>query len=159
MRKLVFLAILVLVIGGCQQAAIRQQIAEQQALLQQGKSELEELLRQLRQAKEQAPLRPRLAGKIPVDLRDITFAMMANGDKPTPEEREAILQSAEISLSYQKKIIDLARRYNTSAILISLTDASFTQSNVAALELYQGQLTYGEYLTKMKQLMSAFQSD
>ena len=87
------------------------------------------------------------------------FAMMANSDKPTDAEKDAIARSAEISLDYQKKGLELMRRYRVPSALISLTESTYMQGTVLALELYQGRWTYGEYNTKMKQLHIQYLSD
>jgi hypothetical protein len=142
-----------------QQAELEQQQAQEQALTQQYKTEIANFTQNVRNAKKAAPLRYRIEGKLPIEPREITSTMMANTDKPTPEEREAILESAEITLKYQPMSLQIMRRYNIPSTMISLIEAFYTQGTLLNLELYHGKLAYGEFNTKARQLSSQYHSD
>ena len=155
--------VIVLAFSGCadiaRQQAAQRDLERQQAAANNFRRDVEALASQLRTAKQTDPLRPLIDGKVPLDPREITFAMMANPDKPTDAEKEAIARSAEISLQYQKKMLELMRRYLAPSALISLTESAYMQGTVLALELYQGRWTYGEYNTKQKQLYTQYLTD
>jgi hypothetical protein len=158
-KEVIWLLLSLLAIAGYAHAGEQETLDQQQAVTQQYRTEMADFTQTVRIAKKTAPLRQRIEGKIPIEPREITPAMMANTDKPTPEEREAILESTAITLKYQPMSLQIMRRYNVPSTMISLIEAFYTQGTLLNLQLYHGTVTYGEFSTKARQLSSQYQSD
>ncbi len=88
----------------------------------------------------------------------ISADMLASGQKPTPEEKDAIFEWANFGMESTKEKIEIAKQY-LNLDYVERFDATLFAMVGKRLELYEGKLTYGEYLAAIKQLDEQFQSD
>jgi len=92
--------------------------------------------------------------KVPLILRAgaVTPALLANEEKPTPAEKQAI--KVWMSVREQAQQIQLEQRGPPSQRLVR-TRQQVTQ---AILQLYSGDLTYGQFAKRIQILDSEYQS-
>jgi len=92
--------------------------------------------------------------KVPVALHPgtVTSALLANEDKPTPEEKQAI--KVWMSIREQAQQYQLEHQGPPSARLVR-TRQLVTR---AMLQLYNGELTYGQFARRIQELDSEYQA-
>jgi len=92
--------------------------------------------------------------KVPLVLRagTVTPALLANEERPTPAEKQAI--KVWMSVREQAQQIQLEQRGPPSQRLVR-TRQQVTQ---AILQLYSGELTYGQFAKRIQVLDSEYQS-
>jgi hypothetical protein len=90
-----------------------------------------------------------LSGKLPVgDIRDITFAMLASDAKPTIEERNEI--AALFAAKEQcGKLGESFRQAHYPPEVNNQLDASITAFKLIGVDLYKGEISYGEANKRM----------
>ena len=95
-----------------------------------------------------------IRGKVPLVLHPgtVTPALLANEDRPTPEEKQAI--KVWISIREQAQQYQLEHQGPPSARLVR-TRQLVTR---AMLQLYNGELTYGQFARRIKELDSEYQA-
>jgi hypothetical protein len=92
--------------------------------------------------------------KVPLVLRSgaVTPALLANGNRPTPPEKQAI--KVWVSVREQAQQYQLEHRGPPSPLLVH-TRQLVTR---AILQLYSGELTYGEFSKRIQVLDSEYQA-
>jgi hypothetical protein len=92
--------------------------------------------------------------KVPLVLRSgaVTPLLLANGDKPTPSEKQAI--KVWLSVREQAQQYQLEHRGPPSPLLVR-TRQLVTR---AILQLYSGEMTYGEFAKRIQVLDSEYQA-
>lgn len=95
-----------------------------------------------------------IRAKVPLVLRSgaVTPLLLANEDKPTPAEKQAI--KVWVSVREQAQQYQLERRGPPSQLLVR-TRQLVTR---AILQLYNGDLTYGEFARRIQVLDSEYQA-
>ena len=95
-----------------------------------------------------------IRGKVPLVLRSgtVTPGLLANEDKPTPEEKHAI--KVWMSIREQAQQYQLEHQGPPSARLMR-TRQLVTR---AMLQLYNGELTYGQFARRIQELDSEYQA-
>jgi hypothetical protein len=92
--------------------------------------------------------------KVPLVLRSgtVTPALLANADKPTPQEKQAI--KVWMSVREQAQQYQLEHQGPPSTRLVR-TRQLVTR---AMLQLYNGELTYGQFARRIQELDSEYQA-
>jgi uncharacterized protein YceK len=155
--KLILLSVITaLLLSGCQSVEIEQQ-EEHQARLAHVLAGYEKL--ETREAEEWQSSRYDVLRKHMVyNLDNITSEMLMSDQKPDFEERDAVFEWANFGLEINKERIQIAKEYLNSDY-VERFDSSLFNMIGKRLALYEGNISYGEYLTAIKQLNSQFRSD
>ena len=92
--------------------------------------------------------------KVPLVLRTgaVTPLLLANDDRPTPAEKRAI--KVWVSIREQAQQYQLEQRGPPSPLLVRTRH----QVTRAMLQLYNGQLTYGQFAQRIRALDSDYQA-
>ena len=92
--------------------------------------------------------------KVPLVLRSgaVTPLLLANEDKPTPPEKQAI--KVWLSVREQAQQYQLEHRGPPSQLLVRTRQ----QVTRAILQLYNGEMTYGEFAKRIQVLDSEYQA-
>jgi O6-methylguanine-DNA--protein-cysteine methyltransferase len=92
--------------------------------------------------------------KVPLVLRSgaVTPLLLANQDKPTPPEKQAI--KVWLSVREQAQQYQLEHRGPPSQLLVRTRQ----QVTRAILQLYNGEMTYGEFAKRIQVLDSEYQA-
>jgi hypothetical protein len=84
------------------------------------------------------PLSPREGSTLP------TLAELSNSSRPTPIERQAIMELDKAQEPYRTALIDLQTRY-ASPTVVALTKQRTSAVLELKAQLADGQITYGQY--------------
>ena len=98
-----------------------------------------------------------LRGKIPLSMSGDepppTVRQISDRSKPSPEEREALLQLDEANSPCRAAKIKLASRYWPSDVVGLLQEVFMAYTNQTRL-LIEGQISYGQYMSNTHQIFT-----
>lgn len=155
MREILISVMTALLLVGCQSVEIEQQ-EEHRAKLDRVLEDFAAL--DARETEEWALSKyDVLRTHIAYNADDISPEMLASDQMPGFEEREAIYEWANFGLGINKERLQIARQY-LNADYVERFDASLFTMVAKRLELYEGDITYGEYLTGIKALRSQYRT-
>jgi hypothetical protein len=80
-----------------------------------------------------------------------TFDMLANTDRVTSEERPAVREWASLTMRCQEQARFYVQSYST-ALHVNLYNTVADSGNALKAQLYNGQLTYGQYNQERQKL-------
>jgi len=100
-----------------------------------------------------------IRNKLAIEEKDVTFSMLSNQSKPTKSEAQAISKWADFHLKESRKSIDFIRKSGYTEDYITIFEVGFNVQLGILLELYNGQISYGEALSRTKQSTIQRKSD
>jgi hypothetical protein len=84
------------------------------------------------------------------DTNDITFEMLTSTKKPSKNERKALLEWAKTKYEWKQKALKWVKEVDPPEV-VTVTEVAMNRGLGNFLELYHGQITYGEYHRRSKQ--------